>query len=233
MVSASPADALGSHARDVGPLLVDTVQSVHDRFAEAHQVSGSRYAMGFGSQWRDLLDEVQVALTDRGYRTHKLLPGGYRLPVVNDCLVYVWRVPGSVGTASSFASGPTRLNGFTAKVLDPMLFEPGFTGEPEPGPDASSPEDTELEDVVRAVGDIMPLVLVMVRSSPRQLQSIDWAVAELDADIGKVTLHGTESIWELELNGDEAATDVESFDSGIPDGPTIKPQEQEGTQPDA
>lgn len=114
-----------------------------------------------------------------------------------------------------------------------MLFEPGFTGEPESGPDASSPEETELEGVVRAVGDIMPLVLVMVRSSPRQLQSIEWAVAELNEDTGKVTLHGTESIWELELNDDAAATDVESFDSGIPDGPTIKPQEQEGTQPDA
>lgn len=233
MVPASPADALGSHARDVGPLVVETVQSVHDRFAEAHQVSGSRYAMGFGSQWRDLLDEVQVALTGRGYRTHKLLPGGYRLPVVNDCLVYVWRVPGSVGTASSFASGPTRLNGFTAKVLDPMLFEAGFTGEPESGSDACPPEETELKSVMRAVGEVMPLVLVMVRSSPRQLQSVEWAVAELAEETGEVTLHGPENIWELELNGDEAATDVESFDSGTPQGPTIKPQDQEGTQPDA
>jgi hypothetical protein len=79
----------------------------------------------------------------------------------------------------------------------------------------------------------MPLVLVMVHSSPRQLRSIEWAVAELDEGTGEIMLHGQETIWEPELNADEAATDVESFDSGTPNGPTIEPQEQEGTRPDA
>ncbi|MFM9272323.1 hypothetical protein [Pseudarthrobacter sp. NKDBFgelt] len=233
MVPVSPADVLGSHVRDVRPLVVETVRSRHDRFAEAHQVSGSRYTMGFGSQWRDLLDDVQEALRDRGYRTHKLAPAGYKLPVVNDCLVYVWRVPDSVDSVSSFASSPTRLNGFSAQPLDPMLFEPGFTGEPGSGPTVGSPEEAELERVVRAAGDVMPLVLVMVQSSPRQLQSIEWAVAELDEQTGEVKLHGQESIWEPEFNVDDAAIDVESFDSGTPTGPTIEPQEQEGTQPNA
>lgn len=233
MVSASPADALGSHARDVGPLVVETVQSLHNRFAEAHQVSGSRYAMGYGSLWRDLLDHVQEALTKEGHRTYKLRPASYKLPVVNNCLVYVWRIPDSVGTASSFPSSPTRFNCFTAEPLDQMLFEPGFTGEPESGPDAKVPEEAELEDVVRAAEEVMPLILVMVRSSPRELQSIEWAVAELDKDTGKVTLHGIESIWQPELRGDDVAINVESFDSGTPTSPTIKPQEQEGTQPDA
>lgn len=224
MVPASPAEALGSHAQDVRPLVVETVRSRHDRFAEAHQASGSRYTMGFGSQWRDLLDDIQEALRGHGYRTHKLAPAGYKLPVVNDCLVYVWRVPDSADAVSSFASSPTRKNGFTAPLLDPTLFEP----EPATG----SPEESELERVVRAVGDTMPLVLVMVQSSPRQLQSIDWAVAELDADTGQVKLHGQTSVWVPELNLDAAVSDVESFDSGTPTGPTVEPQEQEGTQPD-
>ncbi len=93
MVPVSPADVLGSHVRDVRSLVVEIVRSRHDRFAEAHQVSGSRYTMGFGSQWRDLLDDVQEALRDRGYRTHKLAPAGYKLPVVSDCLVYVLARP--------------------------------------------------------------------------------------------------------------------------------------------
>lgn len=233
MLTVSPADILSSHARDVRPLIVEIARSRHDRSAEAHQISGSRYAMGFGSQWRDLLDDVQEALGDRGYRTHKLAPAGYKLPVVNDCLVYVWRVPDSADAVSSFASSPTRLNGFTAQLLDPTLFEPGFTNEPESEPAAGSPEETELESVVRAAKDVMPLVLVMVQSSPRQLQSIEWAVAELDEETGEVKLHGQESIWEPELKVDDAAIDVDSFDSGTPNGPTIGPQEQEGAQPDA
>jgi hypothetical protein len=233
MVPVSPADILGSHVRDIRPLVVEIVRSRHDRFAEAHQVSGSRYTMGFGSQWRDLLDDIQEALRNRGYRTHKLPPAGYKLPVVNDCLVYVWRVPDSVDAVSSFASSPTRLNGFTAQLLDPTLFEPGFTGEPESQPAVGSPEEADLKRVVRAAEDVMPLVLVMVQSSPRQLQSIEWAVAKLDEETGEVNLHGQESIWEAEHNIDDAAIDVESFDSGTPNGPTIEPQEQEGTRPDA
>ncbi|WP_458117359.1 hypothetical protein [Arthrobacter sp. D2-10] len=233
MLPASPADVLGSHVQDVHTLVVETVRSRHERFAEAHQVSGSRYMMGFGSQWRDLLDDVQEAFKDRGYRTHKLPPAGYKLPVINDCLVYVWRVPDSKGAVSSFASSPTRLNGFAAQLLDPTLFEPGFGGEPESELASDSPEATDLERVVRAAEDVMPLVLIMIKSSPRQLQSIEWAVAELDGETGEVKLHGQESIWEPELNVDDVVTDVESFDSGTPNGPTIEPQEQEGTQPDA
>lgn len=79
----------------------------------------------------------------------------------------------------------------------------------------------------------MPLVLVMIHSSPRQLQSIEWAVAEINQETGEVKLHGQESIWRPELDAVDAATDVESFDSGTPNGPAIEPQSQEGTQPDA
>lgn len=230
MVPDSPADALGSHAPGVRDVLVEVVRSRHDRSAEAHQASGSRYSMGFGTQWRDLLDDAHDALMDRGFQSHMLPPAGYKLPVVNDCLIYVWRVPDAVDAVSLFAASPTRKNGFAAPPPDPMLFESSFIGEAEPVDDM--PEEAELERVARAVGDTMPLVLVMVQSSPRQLQSIEWAVAVLD-DAGKVTLHGPESIWEPELNVEDAATDVESFDSGTPNGPTIEPQEQEGTQPDA
>lgn len=233
MVPASPAGAFGSQARNVAPLLIRAIRSVHDRFAEAHQASGSRYAMGYGSLWRDLLDEVEEALTKDGQRTYKLHPAGYKLPVVNDCLVYVWRIPDSVSSASSFPSSPTRLGCFTAKPLDPLLFEPGFMGDSDEEPTVGAPEETKLEDVMHAVGNTMPVVLIMVRSSPRELQSIEWAVAELDQETGKVTLHGTESIWQPELRGDEAVTAVESFDSGTVNGPTIEPQEQEGTEPDA
>lgn len=230
MVSPSPADALGPHAPTVHDVLATVVRDRHDRMAEAHQVSESRYSSGFGTQWRDLLDDAHEALRERGFQSHKLAPGGYKLPVVNDCLIYVWRVPNTPNAISSFASSPTRQNGFAACPPDPMLFEPALADDVEG--DIASAAESELERVVRTVGDAMPLVLVLVKSSPRQLQSIEWAVAVMD-DTGDVTLHGREPIWVPELVGDDAATDVDSFDSGSPTEPAIEPREQGGSRPDA
>lgn len=230
MASDSPANALGSHAPGVRDLLVEVVRSRHDRAADAHQASASRYSMGFGSQWRDLLDDARDALADCGFQTLKLAPAGYELPVVNDCLVYVWRVPNAADPVSHFAYSPTRKNGFGATPPEPMLFEPAFGDDIEF--DDESAERAKVERLVRAVGDTMPLVLVMVHSSPRQLQSIEWAIAVLDL-AGKVELHGQEKIWEPELYVDDAAFEGESFDSGTPIVPSVELQKQEGTHPDA
>lgn len=231
MVPNSPADALGLHAPGVRDLLVEVARSIHGRFAEAHQVSKSRYGMGFGTQWRDLLDDVNAALSERGFQSHKLTPAGYKLPVVNDCLVYVWRVPEAVDAVASFASSPTRKSGFLASPPDPMLFDPALLVGPEPVGDIH--EETGLERIVRVVGDTMPLVLVMVQSSPRQLQSLEWAIAELNHVTGEVVLRGQETIWEPELNAADASFDVESFDSGAPVAPAVELQKQEATQSDA
>lgn len=224
----SPADALGSHASTVLEVVTEVVPSRHDHAAEAHQAAATRYSIGFGSQWRDLLDDSHDALVARGFPSHKLLPAGYRLPVVNDCLVYVWRIPDSADP-SLFASSPTKKNGFNASPPDPMLFDPSFME----GADwvEGEPQEAELASVVRAVGDTMPLVLVMVQSSPRQLQSIDWALAELDAETGQVKLRGQESIWEPELVAAGAVSDGESFDSGTPVVLPVEPRKQEGMDP--
>ncbi|WP_329484253.1 hypothetical protein OG555_19080 [Kribbella sp. NBC_01484] len=230
MVPDSPADALGSDAPGLRDLLVKIVRARHALAAEAHLVSESRYAMGFGSQWRDLLDDTRDALTDQGFRSCKLAPGGHEIPVVNDSLAYVWRVPNNPNAVSEFASSPTRRNGFTTPPLDPTLWEPSLSGEPEPAQDATG--EGEIGPVLRAAGDRMPLVLVMVESTPRQLLSIEWAVAVLD-DEGKVELRGQEAIWEPEPAAVETATGVESFDSGVPVAPKVEPREQEGSGPDA
>lgn len=232
MVPLSPTEALGSHAHGVRDLLVEVVRSRHDRAAEAHLASGSRYSMGFGSQWRDLLDDAQEALVDRGFQSHKLSPAGYELPIVNDCLLYVWRVPSTPDAITDFASSPTRKNGFSAQPPDPMLFEPGFGDEPDHDEASEGAEEARVERLVRAASGSMPVVLAMVHSSPRQLQSIEWAVAELD-DTGKVKLHGHEPIWEPEADVDPVASDVESFDRGTPVEPAIEPREREGTDTDA
>ncbi len=226
----SPAEALGSDAPGLRDLLVEIVRARHARAAEAHLVSESRYAMGFGSQWRDLLDDTCDALKDRGFRSCNLPPGGHEIPVVNDCLVYVWRVPNSPNAVSEFASSPTRRNGFATAPLDPMLWEPSLSAEREPANDTTNAG--EVGSVLRAVGGSMPVVLVMVESTPRQLQSMEWAVAALDVD-GKVELRGQESIWEPERVADGKASRVESFDSGSPVEPKVEALEREAPSPDA
>jgi hypothetical protein len=230
MVLSSPADALGSHASGLRDLVVDVVRTRHGLAAEAHQVSESRYAMGFGSQWRDLLDDTHDKVTEHGFQSHKLAPGGHKVPVVNDCLVYVWRVPDGPDAVSKFAGSPTRLAGFAASPPPAALFEPTFTDEVQPAEEP--PETPEIASMMAAVRDTMPLVLVMVWSTPRQLQSIEWAVAVLDGD-GKVELLGQECIWEPEFTAEDAASDVESFNSGAPVSPVVELQKQDRPQPDA
>lgn len=230
MVPDSPVDALGAQGVGLRDLLVEVIRSRHDQAAEAHQISGSRYAMGFGTQWRDLLDDTHEALQNRGFQSHILLPAGHKIPIVNDCLVYVWRVSLSADAVADFASSPTRRNSFTAPPPAPMLFDPSFV---DAGESIDLTDDaSELERLVRTAGGRMPLVLVMVRSTPRRLHSIEWAVAELD-HASMVQLRGQEILWEQESVTEDAVSSVESFDSGAPVVPAVELQPQEGAEPDA
>lgn len=231
MVPDSPFQALGSHAPGVRDLVVEVVRAVHGRFAEAHLVSRSKYAMGFGSQWRDLLDETHDALTERGFQSHTLAPGGHKVGLVNDSLVYVWRAPDDPNAIRDFASSPTRQSGFITSPPDPMLWEPSLDEQGFEVSDNSS-DIAETAALMAAVNDTMPVVLVMVHSTPRQLQSVEWAVAVLDGD-GKVQLRGHEAIWEPEVLAGGSASNVESFDSGAPVVPVVELQEQERGGTDA
>lgn len=225
MAPSSPVAAFGPHADAVRDLLVDVIRTRHNHAAEAHQVSKTRYGNGFGAQWRDLLDDAHEALTGRGFPSHKLTPGGYKVGVVNGCLVYVWRVSDAPDAVKHFASSPTRLNCFDAAPPEPMLWEgdlPGVVDANEPAPDPA-----ETTTLMAAVREKMPVVLVLVRSTPRQLQAIQWAVAGLDG-AGLVELHGLESIWEPESVSVEVASDVEPFDSGVPVVPVVEVLAQEG-----
>ena len=230
MVPDSPGVALGAEATALRDLIVEVVRTRHSLSADAHVVSESRYAMGFGSQWRDLLDDTRDVLQEHGFRFVKLSPGGHSIPVVNDALIYVWRVPNNPNAVSEFALSPTRKNGFATPPPEPVLWEPSLSSEPVPTDDTAG--GSEIGPVLLAAGDNMPLVLVMVQSTPRALQSIEWAIAVLDNE-GKVELRGQESLWEPEPATNDATARVESFDSGAPVEAKVEPREREGSRPDA
>lgn len=227
MVLNSPAHALGDQTDGVRDLMIGVVRALHDRFAGAHLISGSKYGMGFGTQWRDLLDDARDALTARGFESYKLPPGGHKVGIVNGCLIYPWRVPQDPNALANFASSPTRQNGFVAPTPAAMLFEPTFGEAADPIESPDDARETESTATLKAaVGDPMPVVLVMVHSVPWQLQEIEWAVAELDAG-GKVELRGRQSIWEPEHVAADAMSEVESFDSGTPATPVVELQTQD------
>lgn len=231
MVPGSPADALGSHAATVREVAVDVVRARHGYAADAHRAAHTRNARGYSTLWQDLLVDVQEAFGDRGHDLHRLAPAGHRVPIVNGCLVYVWRVPAS-GDPARFATSPTKMSCFDAPRPDPALFGPDFMDESEPVDGEPVPSD-ELEAVMGSVDGAMPVVLVMVHSSPRQLQAIDWAVAELDRKSGEVGFYGEETIWQSEPSTEAEVPDAESFDSGVPVAPVLEPQTQERPQSDA
>lgn len=222
LIQNSPLDALGSHANSVRDLIIEVVRERHERSVEAHEVAATRYALGFASQWRDLLDDTRDAFKERGFASLKLSPAGYRLPIVNGCLLFVWRVPAEPDAVSRFASSKTRKNGFFSQP--PLeMFGSSFVHGGENARDGV--EQADFERVVQEAGANMPVVLVKVNSSPRKLSSIDWAVAEYVN--GEVQLRGEETIWEPELADVGVDVGADSFDSGTPAMPIVEPRAQE------
>lgn len=232
MVPSSPADALGSHASSVREVLVEIVQTRHDYAADAHLAAHTRSARGFATQWHDLLVDTAERFQAQGFDLHKLPPAGHKIPIVKNCLIYLWRLPEKADAASHFAASATRKSCFNAPLPDPMLFSPSFDESIGAVPDAPDASEDKLRDVLRDAGDWMTVVLVMVQSSPRQLHSIQWATANLDQQSDTVQLRGLEVILPPELAVQTEMPDVESFDSGTPVPPTVEPQKQERSQPD-
>lgn len=231
----SPADIFGSYKATVSKTIIDVVRTRHGRAAEAHRVAHTRSLRGYSTLWHDLLVDVADAFFDRGHELYKLAPAGYKVPIVNNCLVYVWRVPALVDP-TEFASSPTRVHCFNAQFPDPTLFGYDSTQSLpqiaiQPGSESKQP--TELEAAMSAAGAKMPLVLVKFYSSPWRLQAIDWAVAKLDRETNKVSYSGEETIWQAEPAIASDVSHVESFAAGTPVEPIVEPREQEGTDPDA
>lgn len=82
---------------------------------------------------------------------------------------------------------------FGAHLPGPTLFGPDLlgVGDSATGDLGMQSESVgDLEAVLSSVNGTMPVVLVMVHSSPRQLQSIEWAVAELDRESEEVSFRG-------------------------------------------
>lgn len=226
----SVADALGSHTPQVRELLVDVIRTRHALAAESHLAAQTRFGHVFGSQWRDLLVDAHDALVAKGFESHTLRPAGYKVPVVKECVVYIWRDSEGGDSVAGFASSPTRKGGFDAHPPTqlPLPYDLASIDAHHTADGASS---VAVEAVLEGVDGSMPLVLVRITSSPRQLQSVAWSVAVLD-ESGIVRLLGEEVIWMPESTASMDSTVVESFDSGEPVAPVVELVPQGGKRTD-
>lgn len=229
MVPDSPADALGPLSKIARDIVVDVARTRHGYAADAHKAAHTRSTHGYSTLWHDLLIDVQEAFREQQCELYRLTPAGHRVPIVNGCIVYVWRIPAS-GDPAHFAKSPTKMSCFNAQAPDPGLFEAAFMSAQDHD---DSESDIDLAEVMTSIDGNMPVVLVMLDSSPDQLKAIDWAIAELDPGSGEVRLRGHETIWQPEPVVESGATGFEPFDSGTPLPPAIEPRKQEETDPDA
>lgn len=221
----TPAEALGEYESMARELIVDVVRARHESAADGHDAAKTRFLNFFGSQWRDLLCDARDAFKERGFDSHKLTPGGYWLPIVNDALIFVARIPEDADVARDFASSKTRMSSFFARRELGLFGESFMSGGDQEAHTAD--ELDRFEKLVEAAGAVMPVVLVMVHSTPRRLSSITWAVAEYRA--GQVHLHGEDAIWSGDFSGEGMDIEVESFDSGVPAPPVVALQARDVT----
>lgn len=231
----TPSDALGAQAESARALAVETVLEVHRNFSAAHEVSQSVSTAGFGTQWRDLLFRTLAAFKARGYPTYELEPGHQKLPIVNRSLIYPWRIPVGRDAIAHFASGPTRLSALSAPEPPITLFDTGFDaldGDVDESESSADSSDEVASVVAAAAAKTMPLVLVLISSSPGNLRSISWAIATLNGDTGEVELSGLEEIWVPEALAVPEIADIEPFDSGLPPVPPVEPNELPGSASD-
>lgn len=234
MFPETPKDAFGSYAELARDTVVEVVRNRHTSSAEAHNVANTRSSRGYSTLWHDLSVDTSDAFANLGFTLHTLSSGRYQLPIINNCLLFVWRVP-ITGDPADFASSEARVSAFNARRPDPPLFDFALLNLP----DSASP-DSELqskpvnspEAVMGLVDDKMPVVIARFRSSPWQLQDIVWAVAELDIKSGEVNYRGEEIIRPAEPEVEPDVSEVESFSSGSPVEAIVEPREQEGIDPD-
>lgn len=231
MIPQSPAEALGPHADSLRAEAIKIVETRHKYAAAAHEEFHTRNNRAFGTQWDDLLGDFVENFGAAGHPIHSLPPGGQKVPIVNSCVVYAWRIPVG-GAPSRFASSATKASCFATQAPQPTLFDPTLPEGDETDPDVTRSDASGLEEVVRSVNGAMPVVLIYFESSPGHLGAIKWALAELNDQTGDVDLIGEEVIWSPDAAGAQTVASTgaevpESFSDGEPDDLPIEPREEE------
>lgn len=184
--------------------LVDVIVAAHNRHVEAQDVSGQPGQSVYAQLWRALPAVCTEAVTTQWASVETVQPGraGYRLPVLQDTVIFPWRPPhGGDPTITPFISSPSRAELFTLKPNAQAMLD--LDGVEHDG------SDSDLEEALHEVVELaaerhLRVVMVTVESDASRLRRITWGVVEPAIDDSTVCFSGIETL----LIGDDAALDL-------------------------
>lgn len=194
MCSAGPRAIFGDRTSELSEAIVDSVRDTHDRHAAAQDLIDATSQRAYGSSMWATLPKDLCAAVSRGFldaTSTVCSGGGYSVPVLNGCLIYVWRPAGgkSPDEAEFFTSG-VRDGLFDVHARQTTLFE-----DLGADPSAGGPDLEELVDEADAQQQTVVLVAVTARSE--RLHVIEWGQIKKSDDDQLVWI-GREVIFRFE-----------------------------------
>lgn len=174
----------GPRTRRLQETVLKSILNTHDQHAAGQQLMDPKGRRGYGgSIWVKLPNNVCNAVQESFLDTSVWHDGraGYSLPVLDGCVLYVWRTPGGKPESEVlFLTSDIR-----ARLVDGVsapqktLFEGHLsaTGSTE----VSESEVMEAQEIALKVSnDGLRLILIVVESTPERLHRVKWGEVTRD-----------------------------------------------------
>lgn len=203
-------------------VIVESVCGTHDRHAVAQNMINPKSQLAYGgSIWAELPNGLCTAVIQEflDASLKKYPRARYSLPVLNDCLLYVWRPAGGQSPDEApFFTSSLREGIFDADVVrEPTLFEVD-DAEPDVAP-------SELEDLLsEADSEQRQVVLIAVTARSERLDTIEWAQVKRGQD-SQLEWFGRETIFSFEEeNYRPTSVSTHTFADGQPPAAIVTPR---------
>jgi hypothetical protein len=177
-VHTSLSSIFGDRTSELQETVLESVRTTHELHAAGQQLMDPDGRRGYGgSIWVKLPNNLCHAV-EKNFLDASIWRGGhsgYSLPVLNGCVLYVWRTPGGKPAAETkFLTSSIR-----SRLIDGVsqtqgnLFE-SFSGKSE-SEDAPTAGVLEAQRVAAEVDrDGLRLILIVVESTPERLHQVKW-----------------------------------------------------------
>lgn len=226
MVESEMRHLLGDRTEKVKEIILTTVLREHSQHAAGQRQMNPRGRRGYGgSIWEAFPtrvgEELEAAFLD--VVRWSVPRAKHPLPVMNGCVIWIWRVPGGNSPEnSSFFTSQAR-----SQLVDGRLSPPEtLFSMPSSEPESNEMSDAEGAVIEGAAQDSLKLILVAVESTPDRLHQIRWGEVTQGED-KKVVWLTEEVIYtaEADTRGVLRAP-KHGFAEGQPPSPFVTPRKQ-------
>jgi hypothetical protein len=156
----------------------NSIHDTHEQHAAGQRLMDPRGRRGYGgSIWVKFPNNLCSAV-ERDFLDASVWRGGrsgYSLPVLDGCVLYVWRTPGGKPESEvSFLTSDIRarlVDGVSAPQKTLFEDDGSETGQRN----VLEPEEEEAKDIASKVAkDGLRLILIVVESTPERLHRVKW-----------------------------------------------------------